>query len=321
MNNKTILVTGGAGFIGAHLVKKLIDLKYKVIVVDNFNDYYDPSLKRDRIYKFLKGYKFKIYKIDIQDYKKLAKVFEENKFNKIIHLAAQAGVRHSLKDPWRYIDWNITGMVNLLELSHKYKIKDFIYASSSSVYGGNTKVPFSESDRVDQPISLYAATKKADELIAYTYHHLYNINTVGLRFFTVYGPWGRPDMALFLFTKNVLKGVPIKVFNKGKMARDFTYIDDIIAGIIKVINKKFKYEIFNLGNSHPEKLMNFIRLIEKYTGKRARKKLIGMQLGDVKINWADLKKSTKLLGYRPKTKIDKGIKNFIEWYKEYYSVD
>jgi UDP-glucuronate 4-epimerase len=314
-----ILVTGGAGFIGSHLVKRLIKLGHKVVVVDNFNDYYDIKLKEDRIRIFLKGLKLKVYRIDIADYKKLATVFKKNKFDKVIHLAAQAGVRYSLTHPFVYINSNIQGTVNLLELVKDYKIKDFIFASSSSVYGGNKKIPFAEKDRVDKPVSLYAATKKAGELICFNYHHLYNINCICLRFFTVYGPWGRPDMALFKFTRNILLGRPIEVYNYGRMARDFTYIDDIIDGIVATLDKNFSYEIFNLGNSHPEKLGDFISLVEKQTGKKAVQTKMPMQMGDVKATWADIKKAGKILAYKPKVRIGEGIGKFIEWYKEYYN--
>lgn len=313
-----ILVTGGAGFIGSHLVKKLVELKHQVAVADNFNDYYEPKLKHDRIKIFLKGLKFKIYKIDIVDLKKLEQVFRVHKFDKIVHLAAQAGVRYSLTHPFVYLDANITGTVNLLELCKKYGVKDFVYASSSSVYGGNKKIPFSESDRVDLPISLYAATKKADELMAHTYHHLYGIRAVGLRFFTVYGPWGRPDMALFKFTKNILAGRPIEVYGQGKMNRDFTFIDDIIAGIIRVLDKNFEYEIFNLGNAHSEKLLDFVHLIEKKLGVKAKIKLRPMQMGDVRATCADIRKAKKMLGWQPKTRIKEGIWRFVEWYRKYY---
>lgn len=313
-----ILVTGGAGFIGSHLVKRLIEEEHKIVVVDNFNDYYDPLLKEKRIKIFLKGLKFKIYRIDISDYKKLERVFRENKFDKIVHLAAQAGVRYSLTHPHVYLRSNVDGTLNLLELAKKYKVKDFIYASSSSVYGGNKKILFSEKDRVDNPISLYAATKKADELMAYTYHYLYGLNCVGLRFFTVYGPWGRPDMALFKFMKNILAGKPIEVYGQGRMSRDFTYVNDIIDGILRVVDRTFKYEIFNLGRSQPEKLMDFIKLIEKNVGKKAKKKMMGMQPGDVRATWADVSKARRLLGYRPKVSLEEGVKEFVDWYGEYY---
>lgn len=316
-----ILVTGGAGFIGSHLAKKLVERGDEVVIVDNFNSYYEPKLKHDRIEIFLRDKKFKLYKIDIVNFEDLGGVFKRHKFDKIVHLAAQAGVRYSLTHPFVYLDTNITGTVNLLELCKKYGVNDFVYASSSSVYGGNKKIPFSECDRVDQPISLYAASKKADELMAHTYHHLYKINCVGLRFFTVYGPWGRPDMALFKFTKNILAGRQIEVYGQGKMNRDFTFIDDIIAGILLVLDKNFKYEIFNLGNSHSEKLLDFINLIEKNLGKKAKIKLMPMQMGDVRATAADICKAKKILGWRPKTRILEGIGKFVEWYKTYYKLN
>ncbi len=312
-----ILVTGGAGFIGSHTAKKLIELGHQVVIVDNFNDYYDPRLKEDRIKIFLKGLKFKVYRLDIADDKKLAAVFKKEKFTKIIHLAAQAGVRYSLENPRVYVEANILGTFNLLELARRYGVKDFIYASSSSVYGNNKKIPFSESDRVDEPISLYAATKKSTELMAYTYHHLFGINTVGLRFFTVYGPWGRPDMAYFKFTKNILAGQPIEIYGQGLMDRDFTYVDDIVAGIVKTFKIKSGAEIFNLGNSRPEKLMKMIGLIEKNTGKKAMVKMKPMQAGDVRKTYADIGKARKILGYKPKINLEEGIKRFVAWYGGY----
>lgn len=313
-----ILVTGGAGFIGAHLVKKLIDQGHKVTVVDNFNDYYDPRMKEDRIRKFLRGYKFKIYRVDISDHKKLERVFRENKFDKIIHLAAQAGVRYSLTHPRVYLKSNIDGTLNLLEFSRDYKIKGLVYASTSSVYGANKKMPFKESDRTDCPISLYSATKKADELLAYTYHHLYGIKCVGLRFFNVYGVWNRPDLALAKFAKNILANKPIEVYGYGKMRRDFTHVSDITDGIVAAVEKDFDYEIFNLGRSRPEKLMDFILLIEKNLGKKAKKKMLPMQMGDVRATYADVSKAKKMLGYNPKVKLADGVKEFVEWYLSYY---
>ncbi len=254
-----ILVTGGAGFIGSAVIKKLVEKGEEVVCVDN---YYNPQLKRDRIEKFLAGYVFKVYEVDINDFEALRRVFIKNKFDKICHLAAQAGVRYSLTNPFIYGKTNVLGTLNLLELAREFKVKDFIFASSSSVYGGNTKIPFSETDVVDKPISLYAATKKADELIIHTYHHLFGINCISLRYFTVYGPWGRPDMALFKFTKAILEDRPIDVYNFGKMERDFTYIDDVADGTVKAIDSGFEYEIFNLGNNKPITLEYFIKVIE-----------------------------------------------------------
>lgn len=314
-----ILITGGAGFIGSCLAKALLDRKDRVILVDNFNDYYDPKLKKDRVKKILGGYKFQLYKKDIRDFKALEKILKKEKPDKIVHLAAMAGVRNSLLDPFTYEEVNIKGTMNLLELSVKYKIKNFLYASSSSVYGNNKKVPFSESDPVDTPISPYAATKKATELIAHVYHHIYGLKTTGLRFFTVYGPWGRPDMALFLFTKSILEGKPIKVNNHGKMSRNFTYIDDIVSGTITALDADLGYEIMNIGGDKEETLLRFIEVIEKNIGKKAKKKMMPLPAGDVPCTVADIRKLKKL-GWKPTTRIEKGIKNFVEWYKEYYKI-
>ncbi len=312
-----VLITGGAGFIGSATAKTLMERGDKVVLIDNFNDYYDPQLKKDRIKKFLKRYEFKLYKGDIRDIKLLEKIFRKEKIDKIIHLAAMAGVRNSLKNPTLYADVNIMGSINLLEMAVKYKIKNFIFASSSSVYGNNKKQPFSESDNVDTPISPYAATKKADELIAHVYNHIYGLNVTALRFFTVYGPWGRPDMALFLFTDACFKGKPIKVFNYGKMTRNFTYIGDIVSGIITTLDKCKGYDVINIGGDREETLLRFIEIIEENIGKKAKKKLLPIQPGDVPSTVADIRKLRKL-GWKPKTRIEEGIKNFIEWYKKYY---
>jgi UDP-glucuronate 4-epimerase len=312
-----VLITGGAGFIGSACAKKLMDRGDEVVIIDNFNDYYDPSLKEARIKKFLKGYKFKLYRGDIRDEKLVNKIFKNEKIDKVIHLAAMAGVRYSLEKPLLYGEVNFMGTLNLLEMSRKYKIKNFVYASSSSVYGANKKVPFSETDRVDNPVSTYAATKKATELLAHMYSHTLGLNTTGLRFFTVYGPWGRPDMAYYKFTKSILAGKPIDVYNNGKMMRDFTYIDDIVNGIIKVLNKISKYEIVNIGADKPEKLLKFIEVLENNLGKKAKKNLMPMQPGDVPSTVADIRKLKKL-GWKPTTRIEMGIKNFVDWYREYY---
>jgi len=315
-----ILVTGGAGFIGSALIQALVAQGDSVVSVDNFNNYYDPKLKRDRIEKFLSGVNFKMNEIDICDFAALDKIFSSKKFDAICHLAAQAGVRYSLENPFAYEKANILGTLNLLELAKKHQVRNFIFASSSSVYGGNTKVPFSETDRVDNPVSLYAVTKKADELMAHTYHHLYGMNCTGLRFFTVYGPWGRPDMALFIFTKAIFEGRPIDVFNNGKMERDFTYIDDIIDGIIRAIDRNSGYEIYNLGNNKPIALEYFIQVIEKNIGAKTQKNLLPMQEGDVPKTWADIEKAKTKLGWEPKTGIEEGIEKFLQWYKEYYKI-
>ena len=314
-----ILVTGGAGFIGSAVSKKLMNRGDKVVIVDNFNDYYDPRLKEDRVKIFLKGYKFKLYRGDIRDIKFLEKIFKKEKIDKIVHLAAMAGVRYSIENPFVYADVNVMGSLNLLELAVKYKIKNFVFASSSSVYGKNTKFPFSESDSVDKPMAMYAATKRANELMAYVYNHIHGLNVTALRFFTVYGPWGRPDMALFKFTKNILAGKQIEIYNYGKMSRNFTYIDDIVSGVITTLDKCKGYDIMNIGGDKEEKLLRYIEVLEETLGKKAKKKLMPMQKGDVPATIADIRKLRKL-GWKPTTRIEKGIKNFVEWYKEYYEI-
>ncbi len=314
-----ILITGGAGFIGSAVAKKLMDRGDQIVIIDNFNNYYDPKLKEDRIRIFLKGYKFKLYRGDIRNYKLLEKIFKKEKIDKIVHLAAMAGVRYSIENPFVYADVNVMGSLNLLELAVKYKIKNFIFASSSSVYGGNKKLPFSESDSVDKPIAMYAATKKADELMAHVYNHIYGLNIIALRFFTVYGPWGRPDMALFKFTKNIFNNKPIDVYNYGKMTRNFTYIDDIVLGVLTVLDKCKGYDIVNIGGDRAEKLTRYIEVIEENIGKKAKKKMLPMQMGDVPATVADIRKLRKL-GWKPTTRIEKGIKNFVDWYKEYYKI-
>lgn len=316
--NMNILITGGAGFIGAHLSKKLIEQGHQVIIVDNFNDYYDPQFKEDRINILLKGLDFKLYRIDICDYSALEKVFNENKIDKIVHLAAQAGVRYSIENPFAYHNTNIGGTLNLFELAKKYNIKQFIYASSSSVYGANKKLPFSEDDETKTPLSIYATSKIATELIAHAYNHLYKIPCTGLRFFTVYGPWGRPDMALFIFTKNILENKAINLHNQGKMRRNFSYIDDIINGTIKAIEKPFNCEIINLGSDTSVELERFIDLIEKYLNKKAIKNYTEMQKGEVLETKADLIKARKLLNFNPQISIEQGIKNFTDWYLDYH---
>ena len=314
---KKILVTGSAGFIGFHLSKSLLEDGYEVLGIDNVNDYYDPNLKWARL-DILKKYKnFKFERIDISHREDLTTAFTKFKPNKVVNLAAQAGVRYSIENPYAYMDANLVGFLNIIELCRHNNVEGLIYASSSSVYGGNTKIPFSVEDRVDNPISLYAATKKANELIANTYSHLYELPTTGLRFFTVYGPWGRPDMAMYLFTRKISAGEPINVFNHGNMKRDFTYIDDIIAGTRSAIDKNYPCEIFNLGNHSSEELMDVVHLIEENLGKKAKIDFQPMQPGDVKESFADIEKSTKLLGYKPTTNVNVGIGNFINWYNEY----
>jgi UDP-glucuronate 4-epimerase len=314
---KKILVTGAAGFIGYHLCKSLLDDNYEVLGIDNLNDYYDPKLKHARLDQLAPFKNFTFEKIDIADRKSLARSFQSFKPNKVVNLAAQAGVRYSIENPYAYMDANLVGFLNIIELCRHNDVEGLIYASSSSVYGGNTKIPFSVEDRVDNPISLYAASKKSNELIANSYSHLYGLHTTGLRYFTVYGPWGRPDMAMFIFTKKILAGEPIPVFNHGNMKRDFTYIDDIIAGTRSAIDNNYKCEIFNLGNHKSEQLMDVVALIEKNLEKKAKIDFQSMQAGDVKETFADIDKSVEILGYKPTTNVDIGIKNFVNWYNLY----
>ncbi len=319
-NDQVILVTGAAGFIGFHLSRRLLEMGRTVIGVDNLNEYYDVTLKRARL-EILKSYGlFRFYQEDIQDLEALEAIFKDRKADIICNLAAQAGVRHSLKDPFSYQQSNLAGFLNLLEIARGYEVKNFVYASSSSVYGKNRKIPFAVEDRVDGPISLYAATKKANELIAHAYSHLYRIPCTGLRYFTVYGPWGRPDMALFLFTDAILNNRPINVYNYGRMKRDFTYIDDIVEGTIAALDRPAPYEIFNLGNSRSEDLLEYIHILEEELGRKAVQNMMPMQPGDVAESAADIRKSIQLLGFKPKTSIKEGIKKFVAWYRNYYKV-
>lgn len=314
-----ILVTGGAGFIGSNLIKKLLEVGYRVICLDDLNNYYSPKIKQRNIAPFLKHKNFKFHKADICDYKKLAKIFAKEKVDKICHLAARVGVRASIQNPHLYERVNIGGTLNLLDLAVKYKIKNFVFASSSSVYGNSQKIPFSENDNVTNPISPYAATKKACELFAATYHNLYGLNCTGLRFFTVYGPGGRPDMAPFLFLDAIFRGKQIKKFGDGTSARDYTYIDDIVEGIVMALEKNFPFEIINLGNNKPIELNYFIKLVERLVGKSAKIKQMPEQPGDVKITYADITKAKKLLGWEPKTKIEEGMEKFTKWYLKNYN--
>jgi UDP-glucuronate 4-epimerase len=314
-----ILVTGGAGFIGSALTKQLIDRGDEVVIVDNFNDYYEPQLKRDRISILLKGYAPTVVEADIRDEAAMAELFATEQFDKVVHLAAMAGVRNSLKNPLLYEEVNVRGTMILLDQAVKHSIQNFVYASSSSVYGNNTKVPFAESDPVDTPISPYAATKKCCELIAHTYSHIYQLPTTGLRFFTVYGPWGRPDMALFGFTQKILAGEPIEVYNYGNMTRNFTYVDDIVSGIITTLDANLPYAVMNIGGDREEPLTRFIDVIEENLGKKAERKLMPIQPGDVPSTVADITK-LRAMGWEPYTRIDEGIANFVAWYREYYKV-
>ncbi len=314
-----ILVTGAAGFIGYHLCQYLLNKELSVIGIDNINQYYDPTLKHARLDQLLKKTDFSFHKIDLCDFESLKDLFINNSIDRICHLAAQAGVRYSLTHPFAYQKSNNEGFLNIIELAKQFKIQNFVYASSSSVYGNNLKLPFSETDPVDHPISLYAATKRSNELIAYSYSHLFNLPCSGLRFFTVYGPWGRPDMALFIFTKAIIENKPIQLFNNGDMKRNFTYIDDIVNGIIRVLDYPEKNEIYNIGNSKAENLIDFIEAIESNLGTKAIRQYYPMQPGDVKTTMADINKIS-LLGYKPKTDIQEGIKKFIAWYKDYYKM-
>ncbi len=347
-----ILITGTAGFIGFHLAKQLIERGDEVIGLDNINDYYDVNLKYGRLKetgikkedvewnKLVQSTKhpnYKFIRLNLEDNDNIQKLFKNEKFDKVVNLAAQAGVRYSLENPHAYINSNILGFLNILEGCRHNNIKHLVYASSSSVYGNNTKMPLSTSDSVDHPISLYAATKKSNELMAHTYSHLFGIPSTGLRFFTVYGPWGRPDMALFLFTKAITEGKPIKVFNNGNMVRDFTFIDDIIEGVVRVIDHPAKpsklnqqdvsqsntapYKVYNIGNSSPVRLMEYIQAIEKHLGKTAEKEFLPIQPGDVPKTEADVKDLVRDMGYKPSTDIDEGIRKFVDWFKKYYRID
>ncbi len=326
-----VLLTGAAGFIGYHVALKLLARGDTVIGVDNLNDYYDVSLKQARladIQAHAHAKNFKFVKMDLADAAATSKLFEAEKPDSVVHLAAQAGVRYSLQNPHAYISSNIVAFTNVLEACRAIKPQHLVFASSSSVYGGNTKLPFSETDNVDHPVSLYAATKKANELMAHTYSHLFGVPMTGLRFFTVYGPWGRPDMSPFLFANAILKDKPIQVFNHGDMLRDFTYIDDIVEGIIRVLDKPatpapeanihVPYRLFNIGNNHPEKLMDFIGMLENAFGKTAQKEFLPMQAGDVKATYADTSALDAWVGFRPNTPLQMGVEKFATWYKSFY---
>ena len=335
---KKILVTGAAGFIGAHLSRKLLAGGAEVVGLDNVNDYYDPQLKRARMAALAEGDGFTHVDIDIADREAMARLFREHRFDAVVNLAAQAGVRYSLINPHSYVDTNLVGFVNILEGCRHSGVGHFVYASSSSVYGANTRMPFSVHDNVDHPVSLYAASKKANELMAHTYSHLFGLPTTGLRFFTVYGPWGRPDMALFLFTKAILAGRPIDVFNNGDMERDFTYIDDIVEGVFRVIHKVpagnpgwsgdapdpatsyCPYRVYNIGNNNKERLLRYIEVLENCLGRKAEMNLLPMQPGDVPATYADVDDLVRDFDYKPGTTLEYGIGRFVEWYREYFRV-
>lgn len=332
------LVTGAAGFIGSHVSHLLLDQGIEVVGLDNLNNYYDVKLKEDRLQRLTPKKGFRFVKLDLADQKGMAELFQKEKFERVIHLAAQAGVRYSLQNPQAYVDSNVTGFLNILEGCRHNKVAHLVYASTSSVYGANTNMPFSVHQNVDHPISFYAATKKANELMAHTYAHLFHLPVTGLRFFTVYGPWGRPDMALFLFTKAILAGNPIDVFNHGKMKRDFTYVDDIAEGVVRAAARipkaddtwdsnhpdpsfsKAPYRLYNIGNNKPVELSYFITCIENALGMKAERNLMPMQSGDVPATYADIEDLKRDVGFTPATPIETGIKNFIDWYRQYYKV-
>lgn len=335
---KTVLVTGAAGFIGNHLSERLLKDGVHVIGVDNLNDYYDVRLKKDRLRRLESYENFSLIKTNLEDKRQLEAVFSRTAFDVVVNLAAQAGVRYSLTNPQAYVDANVVGFVNILECCRHHGVKHLVFASSSSVYGANTNMPFSVHDNVDHPVSLYAATKKANELMAHTYSHLFSLPCTGLRFFTVYGPWGRPDMALFLFTKAIFEGKPIQVFNRGRMRRDFTYIDDIVEGVVRVMGRRPEpnphwsgdnpdpgtsyapYRIYNIGNNQPVELTRFIETIENVIGKKAQKVLLDLQPGDVPATYANVDDLIADVGFKPATSIETGIEKFVAWYKDYYGV-
>ena len=336
---KSVMVTGAAGFIGSFLARRLLDRGDEVVGIDNLNDYYDVKLKQDRLAQLLGRKRFTFRKCDLADGREMSKVFDDHRPEVVANLAAQAGVRHSLRDPRAYVDSNLVGFLNVLEGCRRLRVKHLVFASSSSVYGGNTKVPFSEGDNVDHPVSLYAATKKANELMAHSYSSIYGLPVTGLRFFTVYGPWGRPDMAYMLFTKAILAREPIQVFNHGDMKRDFTYIDDIIEGVVRVLahipqpdptwnsqggdpgRSSAPYRLFNIGNSSPVDLLDFIRTLESALGRKAILEMMPMQPGDVPATYADVSSLEREVGFRPATPIGTGLAKLVEWYLDYYRAE
>ncbi len=335
---KKILVTGSAGFIGFHLAGRLLERGDEVVGLDNLNDYYDVSLKQARLAQLEGRENFRFVRLDLADREGVAKLFAGEKFDKVVNLAAQAGVRYSLINPYAYVDSNLVGFINVLEGCRHNGVEHLVYASSSSVYGANTRMPFSVHDNVDHPVSLYAASKKANELMAHTYAHLYRLPVTGLRFFTVYGPWGRPDMALFLFTRAILAGKPIEVFNYGKMRRDFTYIDDIVEGVVRTLDRTAEpnpgwngakpdpgtssapSRLYNIGNHSPVELMYLIEVLEQALGRKAEKKLLPIQPGDVPATYADVDDLIRDVGFRPSTPIEEGVSRFVDWYREFYKV-
>jgi len=334
-----IIVTGAAGFIGSFVTKRLLERGDEVVGVDNLNDYYDVALKRSRLEQLLPRDGFRHEQIDIADSSALDRVFREARSDRVVHLAAQAGVRYSLENPHAYVDANITGFLNVLECVRHHGTEHLVFASTSSVYGLNSRMPFTEHDNVDHPVSLYAATKKSNELMAHTYSHLFGVPCTGLRFFTVYGPWGRPDMALFLFTRRILAGEPIDVFNHGNHTRDFTYVDDIVEGVIRVLDRPAQpnrdwnpqrpdpqssvapYRLYNIGSNNPVSLLRYIEVLEETLGLQARKNYLPLQPGDVPDTFADVNDLMRDIGYTPQTPIEEGIRKFVAWYKDYYGID
>ena len=333
-----VLITGSAGFIGSNLAMRLLERGDEVVGIDNLNDYYDVNLKKARLARVAKYPGFTDARVNLEDRAAIAEVFAKHKPNRVVNLAAQAGVRYSLENPHSYVDTNLVGFVNILEGCRHNGVEHLVYASSSSVYGANTKMPFSVHHNVDHPVSLYAASKKANELMAHTYSHLFRLPTTGLRFFTVYGPWGRPDMALFMFTRNILAGKPIDVFNYGKHRRDFTYIDDIVEGVVRILDRipapnpdwssdapdsatsNAPYKLYNIGNNEPVELMHYIKVLEDCLGKKAEMNLLPLQLGDVPDTYADVEDLVKDVGYKPATSVEEGIARFVEWYRGYFKV-
>ncbi|MFP3872109.1 MAG: NAD-dependent epimerase/dehydratase family protein [Candidatus Natronoplasma sp.] len=317
----TTLVTGTAGFIGFHTAKALLEEGEKVIGLDSVNDYYSQQLKWDRNSLLEESDDYVFYQENLCDLNALKGIFDRHDVDRICHLAAQAGVRYSVENPHAYQRSNLEGFTNVLEMARHNDVSNLVYASSSSVYGGNEDIPYSTGDDVNRPVSYYAATKVANEVMAHSYSHLYDLNCTGLRFFTVYGPWGRPDMAMFKFTDRIVDGEPIDVYNYGDMKRDFTYIDDIVEGVLSSLEKRFDYEIFNLGNNTPVELMEFIEILEDTLGKEAEKNMLPMQPGDMKVTYADISRSKEKLGFEPKTDLEEGVNRFVDWYKDYYGVD
>ncbi|PYQ32260.1 MAG: capsular biosynthesis protein CpsI [Acidobacteria bacterium] len=333
-----ILVTGAAGFIGYHVTKRLLERGDAVVGIDNLNPYYDPKLKEARLQQFRDFDRFEFVRLDVADRAEMASLFRQRRPQRVIHLAAQAGVRYSVENPHAYVDSNVTGFLNVLEGCRHNDVEHLVYASTSSVYGANTKQPFSEHQNADHPVSLYGATKKANEMMAHSYAHLYRLPVTGLRFFTVYGPWGRPDMALFKFTRGILAGEPIPVFNEGRMIRDFTYIDDVAEGVVRILDRvagpdpkwdgdhpdpatsNAPYRIYNIGNNHPVELMTYISVLEHALGRKAKLDLLPMQAGDVPSTMADVSDLERATGFRPRTSVEEGIARFVTWYREYYRV-